>query len=174
MSTTDAPASVRHLALGDLDAELQTTRRLLERLPDEQLGWKPHAKSFSLGELATHLATLPVWLVSIVREDSFDLAAPRPKNAALPGREAVLEAFDRSAADLREALEDAGDEALTRAWELRHGAQVLMSAPKHAVLRRVGINHVVHHRGQLSVYLRVLEVPLPPIYGPSADERGGF
>jgi uncharacterized damage-inducible protein DinB len=173
MSENAAP-SIRQLALGDLDAELGTTRRLLERLPDEQLAWKPHEKSFSLGSLATHLATLPVWLVSIVQEDFFDVGAPMPKQEPLGSRDAVLEVFDRNAAAFRDALDAADDDVLARRWEMRIGEAVSLAAPKHAVLRSIGINHIIHHRGQLSVYLRVLEVPLPPIYGPTADERGGF
>ncbi len=175
MSPADVAApSIRQLALGDVDHELSGTRRLLDRVPDEHFGWKPHEKSFSLGALATHLATLPHWLVSIVREDYFDIGAPMPKNEPLAGRDAVLEAFDRNTAAFREALDAAGDEALGRMWEMRNGDTVLLSSPKFSVLRTIGINHIVHHRGQLSVYLRVLEVPLPPLYGPTADERGGF
>lgn len=170
----NAALSIRQLALGDLDTELGSTRRLLERLPDEQLAWKPHEKSFSLGSLAQHLATLPMWLVSIVQEDFFDVGAPMPKNTPLESREAVLEVFDRNTAAFRDALDAAGDDVLTRRWEMRIGDRVSFAAPKHAVLRSIGLNHIIHHRGQLTVYLRVLEVPLPPVYGPTADERGGF
>lgn len=175
MSATDVAApSIRQLALGDLDHEMATTRRLLDRVPDDHLGWKPHAKSFSLGELATHIATLPVWLASIVDEDSFDVAAPMPRQEPLPSREAIVAAFDERVATFRARLDDADDARLARTWEMRAGEKVMMAMPKFAVLRTVGINHIVHHRGQLSVYLRVLDVPLPSIYGPTADERVGF
>jgi uncharacterized damage-inducible protein DinB len=175
MSTTDAAApSIRQLALGDLDQEMATTRRVLERVPDEHLGWKPHAKSFSLGDLATHIATLPVWLTSIVTEDSFDVAAPMPRQEPLPSRDAILAAFDEQLAAFRSRLDEADDATLGRTWEMRAGEKVVFALPKVAVLRSVGINHIVHHRGQLSVYLRVLDVPVPSIYGPSADERGPF
>lgn len=158
----------------DFRHELATTRRVLERVPDEHLGWKPHAKSMSLGALATHLVNLVQWQVMTLEEDAFDLAGVPPSDP-YPSRDALLDAFDRRTARLREALEGADENTLAQTWTLRRGEAVLFERPRAAVLRGVGgLRHIVHHRGQLSVYLRLLDVPVPPIYGPTADEPVSF
>lgn len=175
MSTAEAAASsLRQTALADLDQELANTRRVLERVPDEHLDWKPHEKSFSLGSLASHVATLPFLLEFILDGDVFDVAAPFDVPAPLHGREALLAGFDERAAALRARLDAADDALLSRPWELRAGEKVNFRAPKFAVLRTLGLNHIIHHRAQLTVYLRLLDVPLPPLYGPTADERMQF
>jgi uncharacterized damage-inducible protein DinB len=172
MSTNAAPSQVRQLALGDFEQEMAQTRRALERVPDDQFGFKPHPKSFSLGHLATHLSNLPFWLISILSSDEFDLASVPPTNPdELPKtRDAVLAKFDENVAAVRAALDAADDEALVRPWTLRKGEHVVMTVPRVAAIRSVGISHMVHHRAQLTVYFRLLDVPVPGLYGPSADE----
>lgn len=175
MSTTEAAAtpSIKTIAFSDLEKELGVNRALLERVPDDKLDWKPHPKSFSLGALATHVAMLPFWITSTVQNDFFDLSlathATPPAN-----REGILQLFEQISGDMRQALDAASDADLMRPWELRMGDKVLMTMPKIAVIRGMGISHFIHHRGQLSVYLRLLDVPLPPMYGPTADERPNF
>lgn len=172
MDTTTAPSSLKQVAIGDLEHELGQTRRVLERVPDERFAWKPHPKSWSLGSLATHLANLPHWTVAVLAADSFDLATiPPPDPAGAPkSRDEVLRRFDDNVAEVRRALEAADDEALGRTWTLRKGEHVVMSMPRAAAIRAVGISHIIHHRGQMTVYLRLLDVPVPGLYGPSADE----
>ncbi len=169
-----APAgdiSLRQLTLGDLDHELASTRRVLERVPEEHLAWRPHEKSWSLGELAFHLANLAYWQISIVREDEFDLAsAPPPAVGGAKSCEELLRTFEASASALQDALSRLDDAALGAPWTLRRGEQVLIRRRRGAVLRGMGISHMIHHRGQLTVYLRLLDVPVPGLYGPSADE----
>lgn len=162
--------SLKQAALGDLDAELSFTRRVLERLPAEHLGWRPHEKSWTLGELAHHLANLLTWQSAIVAHDGFDLdRAPAP-GAPPESRQALLDAFDRGAAAFRAALDAMDEAALARPWTLRRGDFELFTLPRATVLRMMGLSHMAHHRGQLTVYLRLLDVPVPALYGPSADE----
>jgi uncharacterized damage-inducible protein DinB len=173
--STESPAapSLKRVALGDLEPELANNRTLLERVPDDRLDWKPHEKSFSLGALALHVARLPFWITSTVQNDFFDLST-MTREAPATSRQEILDAFERTAAEMRAALEGADDADLLRPWELRMGEKVLTRMPKIAVVRGMGINHFIHHRGQLTVYLRMLDVPLPPLYGPSADEQPNF
>ncbi|HEU4453236.1 MAG TPA: DinB family protein [Longimicrobium sp.] len=175
MSTSAASSQVRQLALGDFEHELAQTRRVLERVPDDRFDFKPHPKSFSIGHLATHLANLPFWLISILSDDEFDLATVPPTDpATLPTtRDAVLAKFDENVATVRAAFDAADDEALLRPWTLRKGEHVVMTVPRAAAIRTIGISHMVHHRGQMTLYLRLLDIPVPGIYGPSADE-GNF
>ena len=163
--------SLKELLFADLESELATTRRVLERVPDEQLAWKPHEKSMALGSLATHIANLVRWQVGILRDDVYDFAKSPPSMTAAPSREALLAMFDANLADVRAAFAEMGDEALSRDWTLRNGDHVVFTRPKSLVFRSFGLMHIAHHRGQLTVYLRQLDVPLPPVYGPTADER---
>lgn len=161
--------------IAEFDHEMSTTRKLLERLDEARLGWKPHEKSMSAGRLASHIAELPGWPVTTVRQDELDFA---PKDG--PAWEAanydrvadILERFDREVKAGREALGELRDEDAGKPWSLMMGGEVLFTIPKAAVLRTWVLNHIVHHRGQLSVYLRQLDIPVPSIYGPSADEGG--
>ena len=169
MTTSAASPSLKQLALADLEQETGNTRRVLERVPDEHFSWKPHEKSFSLGALAQHLVHLMGWQRIMLVTEELDLAGVQPP--ALPeSREGLLQAFDASAAALREALAHMDDAALLVPWTLRRGEHVIFTLPRLAVLRSVGISNVIHHRGQLTVYLRMLDVPVPSVYGPTADE----
>jgi uncharacterized damage-inducible protein DinB len=153
----------------ELEQEAQTTRRVLERVPGDKLGWKPHAKSMSLGQLALHVATVPGAVSTIVRQSPFQVP-PFTQPAAASAAE-LLPALDASVAQAKENLRAIGDGGLSGTWTLVDGDRQVMAAPVGAVLRSIMLNHWYHHRGQLSVYLRELGVALPSIYGPSADEN---
>lgn len=153
--------------LPEFDQEMASTRKLLERVPSEQGAWKPHAKSFPLGHLAQLVATMPGWITNMVQETELDLA--RSSGYSLQTTETLLATFDERVGEARHALSTASDEDFTVSWSLRHGERVLWTAPRAAVIRST-INHLVHHRGQLTVYLRLLDVPIPSLYGPTADE----
>ncbi|WP_457652951.1 DinB family protein [Rhodocaloribacter sp.] len=166
---TSAP-SLKQVAAGDLAHELATTRRVLERVPEEHFGWKPHEKSMSLAQLAGHLANLLSWQCSIVEDDFYDVTAAPPSPEPPATRDELLRTFDANRETLLAAFERLEDADLSRPWSLKQGDRVIFSQPRGVVLRNFGINHMVHHRGQMSVYLRLLDVPVPAIYGPSADE----
>lgn len=159
--------TIAETLLPEFDQEMTTTRRLLERVPTEKGPWKPHAKSFALGHLAQLVAWMPGWIANTVRETALDLATA-PKYS-FETTEVLLGEFDRNVRAAREALRASRDADFAVPWSLKHGDGVLFTAPRGAVVR-THINHLIHHRGQLSVYLRLNDVPLPPIYGPTADE----
>jgi uncharacterized damage-inducible protein DinB len=156
--------------LPEFDHEMTRTRKVIERAPEDKFDWKPHVKSFSLGALATHLATLPTWCTETLTKSEIDLPAGQQPLAALPSKTELMAAFDRNVAAARAALAGKTDAELLAIWSLKRGGKTLFSMPKAAVLRSFVLSHVIHHRGQLSVYLRLLDVPVPSIYGPSADE----
>jgi uncharacterized damage-inducible protein DinB len=156
--------------LQELDQEAQATRRLLERIPDDQLDWQPHAKSMTLGRLAMQIATLPGGIAEISTWPSFDVSIEQPQPSAANSAE-LLAALDESLARARTVLSGMGDEALSTPWRLVNGDREIMTIPRAGLLRTIMLNHWYHHRGQLTVYLRELDVPLPGIYGPSADEK---
>lgn len=156
----------------EIDQEMATTRRLLGLVPEPDAAWKPHPKSMSLGELAIHLPNLLRWGIVTVQDDSFDVAPPGGPTWTPPRFEssaATLALFDRELAEFRRVLAAADDEALMQPWSLRAGERVFFTMPKAVVLRTFVLNHAIHHRGQLSVYLRLRDIPLPQIYGPTAD-----
>ena len=155
--------------LAEFDHEMGTTRKLLERLPEENLSWKPHDRSMSMGGLATHLANLPHWGGTILNEASFDLANAPPNLAEKTSRADILRAFDDTTKQTRAWL-DKSDAELVAPWTLKRGGHEVFSMPRVAAFRSFVLYHMVHHRGQLSVYLRLNNVPVPAIYGPSADE----
>lgn len=159
--------------LPEFDQEMANTRKTLERVPENKFDWKPHEKSFAMGGLATHLANLPSWAVLTLNQDEFDMAPPggEPfKNPLASSRQELLEMFDKNIADARAAIAGASDERMFSPWSLLSGGNTLMTLPKIAVLRSFVMNHIIHHRAQLGVYLRLNDVPVPSIYGPSADE----
>jgi uncharacterized damage-inducible protein DinB len=156
--------------LGELDHEMANTRRTLERVPTGKLAWQPHAKSMTLGRLASHIAELPIWATRAIRSTEYDFAAGGRVRLDLGSTQEIVEAFDKNVAEAREAVAGASDEALREKWTLRRGDQVVFAMPRIAVLRSMVLNHIIHHRGQLTVYLRLNEAPVPALYGPSADE----
>ena len=171
-----APSDVplRDTAFADLDLELDTTRRVLDRVPADRFDWRPHEKSMTLGALAKHVAGLPRMAVMTMTTAEMDLAAARPPSDPVETHDDLMALWDASSAALRDALDGADDEALAAMWALRHGKRTVSADPRHLVIRRWALSHIVHHRGQLTVYLRLLDVPVPSVYGPSADDRGGM
>ena len=161
--------AIKDALLADYDHEMGTTRRLLERLPDDRLGWQPHHKSMSLGGLATHLTGIPHWAGTILNDPSFDLADAPANAVALTSRAAILAAFDEARARTR-AWMDKTDGEFNALWTLTRGGQQIFSMPRVSAFRSFVLHHIIHHRGQLSVYLRLNDVAVPAIYGPSADE----
>jgi uncharacterized damage-inducible protein DinB len=159
--------------LPEFDYEMANTRKTLERIPDDKFDWKPHTKSMSMGGLATHLANIPTWVVRAIKHDSFDMAPPGEaplRIAQATSRSEVLDTFDKNVAEARAAIDEASDEELMKKWSLLSGGQTVMTLPRIAVLRSFVMNHGIHHRGQMSVYLRLNDLPVPGLYGPSADE----
>jgi uncharacterized damage-inducible protein DinB len=154
--------------LPEFDQEMGTTRRLLERVPADKGTWKPHPKSFALGHLAQLVAWIPGWITNTLREKELNLRGGA--GYSFEATETLVALLDRNVKEAREALASMDDAALTVPWSLKHGDQVLFTAPRGVVVRQ-HINHLIHHRGQLTVYLRLNDVPLPSIYGPTADER---
>ena len=155
--------------LPEFDHEMENTRKSLERVPEDKFSFKPHAKSMTLGGLATHLSTINHWAEAIVGQDSFDVSTA-PRNTEMKSRAEVLEAFDKNAATARKLIAEATDAHLLKPWTLTSGSHTVLSMPRIAVLRSFILNHTIHHRAQLGVYLRLNDVPVPSIYGPSADE----
>ena len=154
--------------LAELAEEMKTTRRVIERVPSEKGDWKPHQKSFSLAHLTQLVATMPGWITKIVQGKNIDLSeGPGYKNQRT---ESLLQQFDAHVTEARAAIASANDRDYALPWELTMGDKVLMSLPRGVVVRQT-INHLVHHRGQMTVYLRLLDVPVPSIYGPTADEK---
>ncbi len=164
--------AIKEAMLPEFDHEMATTRLLLERVPGDRADWKPHAKSMSLGGLAVHLAEIPMWVPAILHSEEFDTAPPDgPKYVSPAFRDTaqVLALFDSSVATARQAIVGSDDASYMVPWSLKTAGQVAFTMPRAGVMRTFLLNHLIHHRGQLSVYLRLLDVPLPSIYGPSAD-----
>ena len=161
------------MAVNELVAELRreggTTRQLLDRVPEDQLSWTPHERSRTLGQLAFHIAAIPRGIADML--DSDEAAPPDVPPIAAKSRTQLLEIHDESIERAAAALEKWGEERLRAMWRMVAGGQVLMELPRIAMVRMLMMNHLYHHRGQLTVYLRLLQVPVPPVYGPSADEN---
>ena len=161
--------AIKDALLPEFDREMAIARRVIERVPAEKFDYKPHDKSMTMGRLASHIAEMPTWATTGILRDSLDLAGGytpfEPKSTA-----ALLEAFDKNVAGAHNAIAGVNDETLMKSWSLKRGDVTLMTMPKIAVVRSFVLNHVIHHRGQLSVYLRLNDIPVPSIYGPSADE----
>jgi uncharacterized damage-inducible protein DinB len=164
--------SVTQALLQELDMEMPNTRKTLERIPDK-LDWTPHAKSMSMGRLAQHLSEIPDWAVKSIELDELDLAppgAPPHQPPPIGTRSDILATFDKNLKAARESLLKTNDEHLMKPWSLKMGGKTVMTIPRVAVLRNFVLNHNVHHRAQMGVYLRLNDIPVPSIYGPSADE----
>ena len=161
--------------LPEFDQEMASTRKTLEQVPDDKLDFKPHEKAFTLGWVAGFLAVLPGWTVTTLNQDSLDLAPGglEPAPPAPPrSRQEILERFDMNRATARAALEHATDERWRQPWSLLRDGKTLLTLPRAAVMRGFVMNHLIHHRGQLTVYLRMTGAKVPSIYGPSADDVG--
>jgi uncharacterized damage-inducible protein DinB len=156
--------------LPEFNNEMAITRRLLERVPDRKFDWKPHEKSGTLGWLAGHVAIMPMWAIVTLTTDGLDVEGPNPEMPKMTTRDELLKVFDENLTKARAILEDVTAETLSGKWTFRAGERVIFSEPRAGVLRGFVMNHLIHHRAQLSVYLRLLDVPVPGIYGPSADE----
>ena len=161
--------NVRESLLPEFDHETTMTRVVLERLPEGAFEWRPHPKSYTLGGLATHLAQIPHWGTSILTKDFYDLATSTTRDP-LTSLKAVLETFDGHVREVRSALVSLTDGQLLQPWALRRAEKIVLSMPRVSALRGFVVRHLVHHRGQMTVYLRLNDVPLPPLYGPTADE----
>jgi uncharacterized damage-inducible protein DinB len=159
--------------LPEFDQEMANTRKVLERVPDGKDDWKPHPKSSTFGALKAHIANMPDWAGLTMEADSFDYAPPGAPPYETPkfgSNKELLEAFDKSVAKARAALVAADDSKLLAPWSLMAGGKTVMTLPRIAVVRSFVMNHTIHHRAQLGVYLRLNDIPVPALYGPSADE----
>ena len=166
--------SMNDALLMEFVREMSLTRKTLERVPDDKLGWKPHEKSGTMGWLAGHLANLPGWATMTISKDSLDIhppGEPEYKMEIPKSRQALLDLFDRNFDSGRDALTGASDDWLEKPWTLLNGGQKVFTMPRAAVLRTMVLNHNIHHRAQLGVYLRLNDIPVPGVLGPSADEQ---
>lgn len=168
---------IRDTLLPEFDHEMANTRRVLERVPEDRGDFQPHPKSMTLARLAGHLAGIPRWGTLALTRSEADLA-PRDPDAPpalvdrpMAARTAMLEAFDAAVAEARAAIAEAADDLLMQKWTLRKGGHVVLTMPRVSVLRTLLLNHAIHHRAQLGVYLRLNDVAVPPLYGPTADEQ---
>jgi uncharacterized damage-inducible protein DinB len=165
--------SLSEMLLPEFEHEMANTRKTLERVPDDKLDWKPHEKSMTFRSLATHLANLPTWANHAISVDEMDIApvGAEPMRATpVNSHEEALETFDKNLNAAREAISGASDEHLLKPWSLLSGGATVLTLPRIGVLRSFVMNHNIHHRAQLGVYLRLNDIPVPSIYGPSADE----
>jgi uncharacterized damage-inducible protein DinB len=162
MNTADA-------LLPEFDHEMANTRTVLERIPNDKLTWKPHPKSWDTAHLAQHIATLPSWATEVMKTDSLDYTGYQPPPAP-ESREEILASFDKGVVSARAALAAAGSEAYLQNWSLSADGKTFFTMPRIAILRGFVMNHAIHHRAQLCMYLRLNDVPVPALYGPSADE----
>ncbi len=161
------------LLLPEFDQEMANTRKMLERVPDDKLGWKPHPKSSDLAALASHVATMVSWAADTLTKDSFDFAPIGQPPFSPPKASSTAEMlawFDKAVPEARAALAGATDEQFMQPWSLLAGGQTIFTMPRIVCIRSFVMNHTIHHRAQLSVYLRLLDVPVPGMYGQSADE----
>ena len=159
--------------LPEFDHEMANTRKTLERVPEDKFDWKPHEKSMTMQSLTTHLSNLVSWGVHAIDKESLDIApvgGPPLRAKPVESVQEALETFDKNVAAVRAAIKGASDEHLRQPWTLLSGGKPIFSLPRIAVLRAMVMNHMIHHRAQLGVYLRLNDVPVPPLYGPSADE----
>ena len=166
---------ISDLLLPEFEQEMAKTRTVLERCPEAKFGWKPHEKSFAMGALATHIATMTGWLVDTMARDTYDVAPPGEepyKEVPAKTQEELLKRFDSGVTAARKELKGATDEHWMKTWSLLSGGKALFTMPRYTAVRAFIMNHIVHHRAQLGVYLRLNDIPVPAIYGPSADEQG--
>lgn len=160
--------TISQMLLPEFDQEMANTRKMLECVPEDKFDWKPHPKSMTMGRLASHVAEMVDWALVTVTTDKLELT-PDMKPFSAANRKELLEKFDKSNAEARKAIEGASDEQLAKTWSLIYGGQPVLTMPRAGILRGMVMSHIIHHRGQLSVYLRLNDVAIPGMYGPSAD-----
>lgn len=172
MSTSTAPGTnnIATAFIAELEHEAATARKCLERVPEEKFDWKPHEKSMTFGRLASHLGEMFGWTKPSLEKDVMDFATMDYKPFEPKTSKELLDHFDKNVAESIETLKNTGDETFMENWTMQKGEQVYFTMPKIAVIRSFVMNHIIHHRGQLSVYLRLNDISVPSIYGPSADE----
>lgn len=171
MSTSATPkANLAAAFIGELQQESATTRKILERIPAETFDYKPHEKSMSMVRLASHIAEMIAWVGATINADELDFATMDYKPFEPQSTAELVEYHDKNLAEAIEVLSATSDETMFENWTMRNGEQIYMTLPKIQVLRAFVYNHIFHHRGQLSVYLRLNDIPVPAMYGPSADE----
>ena len=163
--------AIKDALIGELKFESGNTRKILEKVPADKSDWKPHEKSMKLGRLAMHIAETPFWISQILSADEFDFAARAFKPLTAEGAENAANVFQKNLDKAMSDLSNASDEELNKKWIVRFGEKIMYDTPKKVAIRGFAFNHLVHHRGQLSVYLRLLDIPVPGMYGPSADEK---
>ena len=162
--------SLGQIIAAELKQEMATTRKMLERLPADKLTWKPHEKSMTLERLAGHIVEMIMWTGATLGADELDFAKFDYKPKVYTDAADLVADLDKNTSDAIEVLTNSSDETLAENWTMRNGEQVYFTMPKTLVMRSFVMNHIIHHRGQLSVYMRLLDLPLPSIYGPTADE----
>jgi uncharacterized damage-inducible protein DinB len=167
--------TIAEILLLDYDQEISNTRRTLERIPEDKPEWAPHAKSMKLGKLSMHCATLPLFGLYLIEDDGMDLADPNPKrkhaDLTFTTTAAALAALDENAAKCRAAIAATSDADFEKLWKFSFGEHVIIHEPRVGVFRKMCFDHLIHHTSQLGVYLRLLDIPVPALYGPSADEQ---
>jgi uncharacterized damage-inducible protein DinB len=164
--------SIAQALLGEFDHEMSTTKKMLERYPEDKGSWKPHETSMSMSRLAAHMAEIPGWTIVTMQQDGLDMDTSKYTPAEITTRAEALAKFDESVKAARAAIAAAKDETFMKTWAFSMDGKPLFTLPKIAALRGFIMNHMIHHRGQLSVYYRSVRVPVPSLYGPSADEQG--
>jgi uncharacterized damage-inducible protein DinB len=160
--------------LSEFDEEMKNTRKMLERVPDDKWGWKPHEKSGTMGWLAGHVGTVPEWIAMTINTEELDYApvdGPSYEPPKITNRKELLAAFDKASAEARAALASVSDQEIVKGWKLLAGGKEIFTLPRVACIRGMCMNHLIHHRAQLTVYFRLVGVPVPGMYGPSADEN---
>ena len=162
--------TISEMLLPEFDQEMKSTRKILECVPDDKLEYKPHEKSMTLGRLASHVAELPHWVVETIDKDMLEVS-PGQKPFLAASQAELLSAFDKNVTEGRAAIAGTSDEHLGKVWKFMFGGHLAFAMPRAAVLRSVVMNHMIHHRAQLGVYLRLNDVPIPGLYGPSADDK---
>jgi uncharacterized damage-inducible protein DinB len=165
--------TISQMLLPEFDQEMAGTRKILACVPDDKLAWKPHEKSMTMGRLASHVAELPNWAVETMARETLELT-PDQKPFIAGSSTELMERFEKNVTEARAAIAGATDEQLAVIWSLIFGGHKVLSMPRAAVLRGVVMNHLIHHRAQLGVYLRLNDIAVPGMYGPSADEKGSF
>lgn len=160
----------RTAAFCDIKSEFAKTKTLLERIPEDKFDWQPHEKSWPMIKMATHLANLPTWVGFSLNTDGLDVSAPFPSVPIPKTTRELVERFDKNCEEALRAIENVTDEQLDESWSLKHGDHIISTRPKYEVIREWSINHIIHHRAQLTMYFRLTNIAVPPLFGPSADE----